>query len=234
MPRSSRDSRSIGAFCAVGLCIVTAAASSWATSASAASLLFVPHNGRYPYHFTGSAGESLLETRGGQKVTAERDDVLVLVLNRTLFDLNAKFLNVQAPPFGACNSPGAGAGVVEINLLGHFGFAQAGNHPAVLLLVPAGFEFACQFGLVKVKVRGAVIGTVTAPALNAASEELLIAFKQKEGVQEFTEFLLGEEKLLNQFLEVSIAGGEFEQAGLQGEKTLKALLDQGMFLLLTP
>ncbi len=205
-----------------------------AGSASAAPLLFVPHSGKFPYHFTGTGGKSLLETIGGSQVEAEATDILGLVTNSTLFTLKLEFLKVKETIFKSkCKNEGKTEAVL-VSLLGHLGFADPGNKPAALLLVPSGFEFECLGGFAKIKVRGEVIGEIASPGLNTASELMRVVFKQSKGKQEFTTFLLGSSTLTNQFEESALGSGEFEQSGQEGEGDLKALPGQGTFLLVSP
>ena len=194
-------------------------------------LLLVPSTGTYPYHLVGVGGKLLLEAVGGSKIESGQVDFLTLVLSATLFDASLKFLKTKSSGTACTNT--AESETVLTNMSGHFGLADPGSVPAMLLLVPSGFEFTCG-GLVKVKVKGAVVGKITKPGLKASSEELLVSFKQTKGKQEFTTFLLGHELLANRFEEASISGGAFEQAGEEGEAHLLALPGQGTFLLLSP
>jgi len=218
--------------CLVGLGLMSVFAIGLAGSASAAPLLFVPHSGKFPYHLAGSGGESILETLAGKKVQSSASDVLAQILSATLFDVHIEFLKASSEGF-ACFNAGKSEAIL-VNLLGHLGFADPGVQPAVLLLVPTGFEFECAFGLAKEKVKGEVIGKVTAPALNTASEVETLKFAQAKGEQELTSFLLGETLLTNQFQESSLNGAAFEKSAQSGEATLKALPGQGTFLLVSP
>jgi hypothetical protein len=222
--------------CLLSLCLATVFGMG-AVGASAAPLLFIPHSGTYPYHFVGSGGESLLETVGGNQITAEATDVLGVVLGPTLFNLKIEFLNVNAGIGGACSNEGK-SGNVLVNLLGHFGFADPGNVPAVLLLVPSGFTFTCAGGFATIHVRGSVIGSIAAPGLGVSTELMRVAFKiTPKGKQQFTTFLLNNETLTNQFEETEITGlgaKKFEQSGQEGEAHLLALPGQGTFLLVSP
>jgi len=215
---------------AVGLCLVAMLATTGG-SASAASLLFVPHSGKFPYHLAGTGGAMILETLGGTKIEAASTDALALVLNSTLSDLRVEFLKFKSG-FESCGNDGK-TETVLLNLLTHLGFADPGSKPAELLLVPSGFEFTCA-GFVNSKLRGSLIGEITKPALNTASEELSLSFKQTKGEQEFTKFLLGSSLLENQFEEVALNGGAFEKIGQSYTVTLKALAGQGTFLLASP
>jgi hypothetical protein len=225
----------VGGLCLLSLCLATVFGIG-AAGASAAPLLFIPHSGKYPYHAAGTGGKSLLETVGGSKVEAASTDILSLVLNATLFNLKLEFLKVKESLGSACHNDGK-AEAILVSLLGHFGFADPGNVPAVLLEVPTGFAFECLGGFAKVNVRGEVIGEIASPALNTASELLRVSFKQVKGVQAFTTFLLGSTTLTNQFEESNlegIASKNFEQSGQEGEGDLKALAGQGTFLLVSP
>lgn len=221
----------VGGLCLMSFCLMAVFALGAAGSASAASLLFVPHSGIFPYHLAGTGGVAILETLGGTKVEAASTDVLALVLNSTLSDVRIEFLKVKSG-IASCGNDGK-SGTILVNLVAHLGFADPGNKPAELLLVPSGFEFTCA-GFVNSKVRGSVIGEITKPALNTASEELGISFKQTGGEQEFTEFLLGSTLLTGQFEESSVNGGAFEKSAQSGSATLKALAGEGKFLLVTP
>jgi hypothetical protein len=202
-------------------------------TASAASLLFEPHNGNFPYHLVGTGGESKLLTVGGKEIKAKETDVLVLVKDLTLFNANIEFLEVEegAGGFGSSCRNDNKANAVLVSLLGHLGFADPGKKPAALLLVPSGFEFECLGGFAKIKVAGSVIGEIASPGLNTASELERIVFKQTSGKQELQTFLLGGKTLTGQHEESSLNGGKFEESAQAGEADLKALPGQGTFLL---
>ncbi len=221
----------IGGLCLMSFGLMAVFAFGAAGSASAASLLFVPHSGKFPYHLTGTGGAAILETLSGTTVEAASTDVLTLVLTSTLADVRIEFLKAKSG-FFPCGNDGKSETILT-TLVAHLGFADPGNKPAELLLVPSGFEFTCA-GFVNSKVRGAVIGEITKPALNTASEELGVSFKQTKGEQEFTKFLLGSTTLENQFEESSINGGAFEKSGQSGSATVKATAGQGKFLLVSP
>ncbi len=219
----------IGGLCLMSVCLMAVFA--MAGSASAAPLLFIPHSGKYPYHMAGTGGKAILETLSGTKVEAASTNVLALVLNSTLSDVHIEFLKATSE-FGACQNEGK-AEAILVTLVAHLGFADPGSVPAELMLVPSGFEFTCG-SFVKNLVRGSVIGKITKPALNTASEELGISFNQTKGEQEFTKFLMGSTLLESQFEESNIDGFGFEKSGQSGEATLKALAGQGTFLLVSP
>jgi hypothetical protein len=216
--------------CLVGLGLISTLAFGLAGSASAAPLLFKSAN--LPYHFTGTGGETILETLSGKQVKAASTDILVNQLNSTLFDLHIEFLKVKAEGT-ACKNEGKAEGIL-VNLLGHLGLADPGSKPAVLLLVPTGFEFECAFGIAKEKVRGEVIGEITSPGLNTSSELESLSFVQSKGMQALTTFLLGSETLTNQFQESSLNGGAFEGSAQLGTADLKAVAGEGKFELVSP
>jgi hypothetical protein len=223
----------------VGLCLVSVFAFGAAGSASAASLLFVPSSGTFPYHFVGSSGESQLNplSTSNPSVKSQKSDVLVLVKTSTLFNTHIDFLESTSNS-EPCGSTAATSGTISVDLEGHLGFADPGVVPAVLLLVPGHITFKCRvLGSIEVPtlIRGGIIGRITAPALNTSSELLLISFKQAaKGVQEFSTFLLGNELLLNEMEQVSINKGAFELSSQVGHVTLHALVGQGTFQLVSP
>jgi hypothetical protein len=223
-----------------GLCLVSLGLMSvlvlGIANASASTLLFVPHKG-FPYHLSGLSGKGKLETIGGTSLTSTATHALTIILNSTLFDLHLEFLGVKAFGIAPCTNVTGQTETILVNLLGHLGLADPGNHPAVLLLVPGGFEFTCTNPIggkkEKVNVQGSVIGLITKPAIGVASEEMTLTFEQSKGKQKHTEFLLPENVLMtNQIEETSLNGGAFEQSAQESEPTtLKALPGQGTFLL---
>lgn len=225
----------IRGLCLMGLCLTAVFALAAAGSASAAppTLLFLPESHKFPYHFVGTGGKTNLETIGGSVVTAEKTDVLALVLSPTLFDLKIEFLEVKEQLGTACHNDGK-ANALLVSLLGHLGFADPGNVPAVLLDVPNGFEFECAGGFAKIKVRGSVIGEIASPGLNTASELERIVFKQTAGKQALQTFLLGGQTIPGLHQESDLDNIGFEESGQEGEADLKALAGQGSFLLISP
>jgi hypothetical protein len=206
--------------CSVLLGLVVLFAVVGVGSASAAKTLLFESSSGFPYHMAGTGGASKFETVGGGAVTSTSSDVLAQILNKTLFDLHILYLGFKTGTT-ACSNTSNSEGVL-INLLGHLGLADPGDKPAVLLLVPTGFEYKC--GLVVIKERGAYIGEITKPALLISGQkEMTLKFEQAKGVQKYTEFLLGGGTLdKGQFLELSLDGFPFEQTGREGEMTLKA------------
>lgn len=223
----------VGGLCLLSLCLA-AVFGIGAAGASAAPLLFIPHSGKYPYHMAGTGGPSKLETVGGSVVEAEQTDILALVLSPTLFDLKLEFLEAKENFGSACHNDGK-TNAILVSLLGHLGFADPGNKPAVLNLVPAGFEFECLGGFAKTKVKGEVIGEIASPGLNTASELERVVFSQAKGVQALQTFLLGNETLLKQHEESATnSSTKFIESAQEGEGDLKALPGQGTFLLVSP
>jgi len=223
----------IGGLCLMSLCLTAVFAFGVAGSASAAPLLFLPESHVFPYHLVGTGGVTNLETTGGSVITAAGTDVLALVLSPTLFDLKIEFLKAKENFGSPCHNDGKAEAILT-NLLGHLGFADPGNVPAVLLLVPTGFAFECLGGFAKILVRGSVIGEIASPGLNTASELERVVFKQAKGVQALQTFLFGSETLLKQHEESSLNEAAFEESAQGGEADLKALPGQGSFLLISP
>jgi hypothetical protein len=233
MPQSRTTGPVAAGLCRSGCCLLAMFIFGLAGSAKAADLLFSPLSSKFPYHMVGSGGATVLETLSGKKVEAASADVLALVLSPTLVDLHVEYLKVKSEGT-ACHNDGKTEAIL-LNLLGHFGRADPNELPAVLLLVPSGFEFECLGGLAKVKMRGAVIGAIIDPGRGEETEELGLTFNQTKGKQEYTTFLLGSETLTNEIEETSFSGGAFEQTGQQGEPILfKALAGEGKFQLNPP
>ena len=232
---------SVRGLCLAGLCTMAAFAFGMTGTASA-EILFLPVSHKFPYHMAGVGGESVLETvKGGVEGTIKSTqvDVLLLALSQTLADVHLKFLHTTAAGgLAKCNNVSGETETILVNLLSHIGLADPGFRPAVLMLVPAGFEFVCKpiIGESKtIKVQGSLIGTITHPAVGVDSELLGVVFNQTKGIQEFSTFLLGGQALTNQTELTSISGGAFEQSGQKSEQTLlKALPNEGAFLLILP
>lgn len=218
----------IKGLCLVSLGLVSVFALGVTGSASAKVLLFKSPES-FPIHFAGTGGASTLETLSGKAITSTQTDLLAVVLNSTLFDLHINFLHSTAENGLAECSNTSNPTTILVNLLGHLGLADPGDKPAVLLLVPSGFEFVCSAlgGIVKetVKVKGSVIGEITKPTiLTAGATELTTKFEAAgRGVQKFTEFLLNNTLTTNLMQESSIGGGAFELSAQAGEGTLKIL-----------
>ena len=225
-------------FCLAGLCMMAVFAVGAAGSASAAPLLFIPHAGKFPYHFVGTGGTTRLVTAGGSTLTSPAVDILALVLSPTLFDTHLEFLKVTTSVLGGgpCSNVSGSTETVLANVLGHFGFADPGNVAGVLLLIPGHITFTCTvLGVsVPILIRGSVIGTIDSPALNVASELLRLLFNQTNGVQNFRTFLLNNETLTGLDEQTAVNGGAFELSGQESEAHLLALPGQGTFLLVSP
>jgi hypothetical protein len=208
----------------VGLCLASLmAVFAFATagSASAKVLLFVPSAG-FPAHLTGKGLGSTLETLSGKKVTSSEVHALALITNSTLFSLRLDFLKALGEGIAPCTNT-ASSNTILADLLGHLGFVDPSGNAGVLLDIPAGFKFTCEFLSVKETflVQGHVIGLITAPAILKAGEKVLtVKFEQSKGEQKHTEFLLGSTRLTNQFQETSPSEKGFEKSAQQGEATL--------------
>lgn len=212
---------SIRGLCLAGLCLTVVFAFGAVGSASAAKTLLFESSSGFPYHMVGTGGASKLEGVGGGTVTSTSSDLLTVILSKTLFDLRILFLGAKTGNT-ACSNTSNTEGIL-VHLLGHLGLADPGDKPAVLLLVPTGFEFKCG-AFITEKIRGSVIGEITKPALLVAGQkEMTIKFEQVKGVQKYTEFLLPGGTLdKGLFEESSLDGFPFEQSGQEGEGTVKA------------
>ncbi len=230
--------KSVKGLCLTCLCMGAVLAFGVAGSASAATLLFVPHSKQFPYHMVGTGGKSALETIGGTKIESAASDVLTQILSSTLSDTSISFLKTK---LGSEECQNAGAGTETINtglLLGHLGFAdhEGKERPAILLLIGK-IHFFCKIpflGNQLVLVRGSIIGEITSPALNTASSLMTIKFAQSKGHQLLESILFGSTLVTGQHQESSTNEGAFEQSGQEGEATLHALANEGTFLLVSP
>lgn len=221
-----------------GLCItaLSATAIMGTSASSAAGLLFLPASHKFPYHLAGIGLNPKFETVGGKALTAEKVDGLVQVLSTTLFDAHLKFLKVASS--GAPCSNTANVGEVLLNALGHFGLADPGFVPAIMILVPSGFKFTCELFGVKstILLKGSIVGRILSPAIGQDTELMSILLNQvSAGQQEFSTFLPGGETFIHVFAELSENEGAFEQAALSGPPALiHALPGEGKFLLTLP
>lgn len=94
-----------------------------------------------------------------------------------------------------------------------------GKVPGVLITTNAGHfaTFTCA-GFITYVIRGnGIIGRITSPACGAESSTMVIKFEQVNGVQS-QKTVEGTET--EYFLETSVNGGAFEQAGLTAEGTI--------------
>jgi hypothetical protein len=210
-----------------GLCLValmSVVAFGFAGSASAKVLLFKPEGSGFPFHLAGTGGASKLVQDGGSTILSSAVHALAIILETGLIHARLTFLNSHSPGVGECHSGTDSEGTILINLLGHLGLTHPNDLPAVLLLVPTGFSFTCGKGLVTVDVRGSVIGLITKPNLLTKSKELTLSFKQTNGVQEHTQFLLGNALLTGQDLQSVVLplSSTFLLSGQEAEATLKA------------
>jgi hypothetical protein len=214
----------ISGLCLTGLCLMAVFAFGAAGSASAKTLLFVPEGtAKFPVHFAGSGGHSLLETTSGKKVESEKVDVLAVILNSTLFDVHLRFLETFAEglKFATCSNT-ANSGEVLANVLGHLGLTHPGDKPGVLLLIDGSILFTCAGVLNHVK--GSVIGTITHPEILKSGQKLIgFSFAQTAGIQDVTQFLLGNELLVNQFQQTQVLPEGFLQSGQSGSALLHIL-----------
>ena len=117
-----------------------------------------------------------------------------------------------------CSSSGAASGeILSGTLQGTLGWVEKETNKVGLELFPAGegLIFAAECGSTAVALTGEVIGQIT--PLDTMRSTFTVKFKQKKGVQSFQHFWT---EINNETLEISIAGGAYEQAGLALEGTL--------------
>ena len=176
-----------------------------ATSASAANPEFLPASGT----FLSTSGVGQLQTSGGTKVgcTSDKDKGLISG-PESVDNVLVTFHGCKTGIF-TCTSGTEPSGLITTKeLSGLLGWINKSALTVGLDLAPTSgtefVEFNCAGELVKVKVRGSVIGKVT--PLNTKTTSGLLTYKQSGGVQELTKFEGGAVDLL----ETSKNGGAFE------------------------
>jgi hypothetical protein len=185
-----------------------------ASSASAALPEFLPVGTKA--NFASTSGVGVLENIKKEIVLSCTSDTNsgeitgAKTIRATIFLVGCKGLL-----FANCTTTGAKAGEVVVDATGTLGFIQA-VAPLVIgvLLALDPFEYSCAAGLLKVKVRGSVIGEIT--PINVATATARLIFKQKAGVQEFTKFA----GAAADSLETSKNGAAFEASGLETDDEL--------------
>ncbi|MCW3056336.1 MAG: hypothetical protein JWO21_305, partial [Solirubrobacterales bacterium] len=178
----------------LGLTLVAVLAVSAVAVASASAAL--PEFTVFPNKATGSGGAGTLETLKGEKVTctAEKDKSEINGA-KTVKGVVVTFTGCKESVFKAnCNSAGAAAGEIVTNeLSGEIGYVNKATKAVGLDLKPVGelfAEFNCTGGLLKLKVKGSVIGKLS--PVNTATKEFKLEFKLAGvGKQEIEKFETG-------------------------------------------
>jgi len=222
-----------------GLCLVAVFAFSAvaASGASAADLLFkLPAGQSFPLLLAGlDENLSFLETANKSTIECNKAHIHVLIEDAHLGKIHVLWLECQNKILGTepCWSAGEGRGKTLPDILFsgtfHLGLAHLGTEtkiPAVLVLVPAGFEVICDVlgGEQKIPVTGNVIGKIE-NEVNKQLASTTISFNKGStaGSQELTEFLLSklsnEELMTGQFLESTVLGKK-EHSNEQAKGTL--------------
>jgi hypothetical protein len=203
-----------------GLAGVTAASA----SAAAAKPRFAFSGSKK--HFTSKSGAGTLETKAGKKVTCTEGSNTGEVEKtggNTVTKVIVIFKGCESEHF-KCHTAGQAEGEIKTNELeGQIGYLEkvaSGKVGLDLKPKPSNelfAEFECVGGIVKVKVRGDVIGELT--PINKKTKTFTLTFAQSKGVQKWTELFLekpfesGTYEKVKSILETSIGGSAFEQSG---------------------
>jgi hypothetical protein len=159
-----------------------------------------------------------LETIGGKIVECKSSrDSGRLLTDKTFDRVVVKFFGCKEPKMGVnCNTKGAAAGEIITNeLKGKIGYLNSAKQEVGLLLEPekAGglfAEFECTIAL-KVKVGGGVIDQIEPGSLNRSTNVIYQCYNQKKGIQEWTKFEGGEERILK----TTFTGGTEETSAIE-------------------
>jgi hypothetical protein len=196
----------ITGLCLVGLCLTAVFAVGAATGASAAEILYQLSKGAFPATFASSSTEpQTLERANGEKIqcTGQTDSGTIGgnagegTKNAHLGKTTIKFTGCTALAGAVTCQTGTKSGEIEIKeLVYHLGLADTKGVapiPSELLLIPSGFSFKCS--IATETVAGVVIGELlktkgVVAKVGEKAKETVLDFKQTEGVQGLTEFLL--------------------------------------------
>ena len=165
--------------------------------------------------FTSTSGPGTLETSAKEQINCSADTNEGQILSATTFDVTIKFTGCKAFGIANCSTTGAASGELVVKATATLGYLSKTAKTVGAKLNVTEFEFTCAGGLVKGKVKGAVIGQLTPVNKKTKTGELIL--KQTGGENEFQHFE-GEATLSK--LESSKNGGAFELAGEETTDTI--------------
>lgn len=207
----------------LGLALVAAFAVA-AVAAAVASAVLPEFDGPFPksFHALGTA-EGTLETTGKNEVKCKTNHVNGEITGPKHDLATIRFLGCTTPnPLGGrleCNTAGEGSGVIAtqklLSLLGYI--KRAAPTEVGILIEPASTELFAEFvcgGFITIKVKGNVVGKIT--PINVAANKFPLELKQVKGVPS-PAGLEGQTDLLA----TSVAGGAFEDSGIEQTDTLE-------------
>jgi len=207
-----------------GVILVAAMLVMSAIAVASAAAALPEFDGPFPKPFHSLGGAGLLETTGAKKVNCASNHVngnitgpkTDLALIRFLGCENTEILPVK------CNSSGQGTGVIQTSpILSLLGYLNKTTKEVGVLLEPDNTALFASFecgGIVKIEVKGTVVGKIT--PVNTKSKTFTLELKQAGGVPN-PSGLEGQTDLLA----TKIGGGGFEDSGIQQTNILE--LDGG-------
>jgi len=195
--------------------MVVLALSSIASATASASVKpqFLPEaTAKVPIVFTDKSGISHFEIKGGSVVTCQKDTSTGEVLGLKLGEFDILFLECESLGIACTGLADTVSG--SILVLGEF-------HVWYVLLstkLQTGIAFLLkevhfECGKILLVIRGCMAGLVK--PLNKKTNSLITELKQEKGVNDITQVLNEEEKLIGCKLETSINSGVFEPTGAE-------------------
>lgn len=183
----------MGRLKSLGVTVVTLFALGGITSASASAALpnFLPLGTEAnPVTFTAKSGKGTLETVGKTKIECEKDTGSGSVTSEKLGKFTTKFEGCKEPKNGLTCTGLADKVAGNITTSGTFHVKRLlpeATHVYIAFL-PEHTHFNCEAGIIKILilVLGCAAGLLLSP--NILTKQLVIHLKQKEGIQEPTEY----------------------------------------------
>ena len=205
----------------VALIAVLALAAVAVSSASAATCTTKPcFTGTFPNTYTSSSGAGTLETKSGTKVKCSSDSTEggEITGEKTGKLKSVVFKGCESSGF-KCSTKGAASGEIKtVELETTLGYINKSTKEVGIALKPKGggdfVTFECT-ALVKVTVKGAVIGVMT--PVNSETMKYTLKFTQTGGKQTPQKFEGGSTDILESEIDGS---GKFEESGEQTEDAL--------------
>lgn len=166
--------------------------------------------------FTIKSEKSKLEAKGGAKITCTEDSGSGKLTGPQTGEAKIKFTGCEAALGGKCNTGGAAAGEVVIELSMKLVYLDKTNKEIAYLfsILPLGSTVEIKCGAVVVDLLGTFlipVGPVNKPQL-----KYTLVAKQKEGKQEPLEYEKEPGVKAKNTLEVEVNGAKAEQAGFEG------------------
>jgi hypothetical protein len=189
----------------------------WATSALAALPEFLPASGT----FLSTSGAVTLETASGTELACSSDKDKGLITGpESVANILITFHGCKTSGF-ACSSGTEPSGVITTQeLSGLLGYISKASRSVGIDLVPVSgtelVEFNCLGDIIKVKIKGSVIGEVTPLNSKTTNGTLTYLKAAGKGKQEVTKLEGGAIDLL----QIAKNGGAFEGSAIEAAETI--------------